>query len=105
MYAKHLCGEDAVQEMLNTPEWGVLSQSMRASTVIVCQAGTDWLKDDGVRLMPENGSDWMELHNKFCDFMVERGIHFVVLPNTMTDIESRVEFVVSIWRLGPDTSL
>lgn len=105
MYAKHLCGEDAVQDMLNTSEWGVLSQSMRASTVVVCEAGTDWLKDDGVRLMPENRNDWMELHNKFCDFMVERGIPFVVLPNTTTDIESRVEFVVSIWRQARDMGL
>lgn len=98
MYAKHLCGEDAVQALLDTREWKILAQSMRASVVIVCEAGTDWLKDDGVRLMPENRSDWMDLHRKFCDFMVEMGIPFAVLPNSTTDIESRVGFVVNLWK-------
>lgn len=98
MYAKQHVGEAAVQELLDTREWKVLEQNMRASLVVVCEAGTDWLKDDGVRLMPESREDWMDFHIKFCNFMVERGIPFVVLPNTMTKLENRVEFVAKLWQ-------
>lgn len=100
MYTKHLCGEDAVQALLNTPEWGILAERMRASAVIVCEAGTVWLKDDGVRLMPESRSDWMDLHEKFCRFLAEMRIRYTIVPNSMTDIDDRVKHVVDFWKLG-----
>lgn len=98
MYAKHHAGEDAHQILLETPEWRKLERKMRSSVVIVCQAVPAWLKDDGVRLMPKDDSDWTEFHNIFCDFLTERKIPFVILPNSTIDLDSRVKFVFNLWQ-------
>lgn len=73
---------------------------MKDSVVIVCQAGADWLLDDGVRLMPENREAWIQFHRLFCSCLDEWGLDYEVVPCTLIDIDKRVEFVLERWRSG-----
>ena len=71
---------------------------MERSLVIVCEAGADWLVDDGVRLMPEDRKDWVAFHDLFCESLKDAGLDFVVLPCQIKDLAERVRFVLERWR-------
>lgn len=98
MYARKYAEEASAKELTNSPAWLELRDGMRKSLVIVCEAGADWLTDDGVRLMPESKEDWVETHRIFCELMDELGIEYEVLPCVVTDRRKRVEFVLERWR-------
>ena len=70
---------------------------MARSLVVVCEAGAEWLVDDGVRLMPVDGGDWRALHELFCRGLGEQGVGFVVLPCGVRDLGERVGFVLERW--------
>ena len=65
--------------------------------VIVCEAGAEWLTDDGVRLMPENREDWIGFHQLFCNCLGDLGLKYEVLPCDVTSIHERVAFVLERW--------
>jgi predicted ATPase len=89
VYARKYVTEEASIQLRQSMEWLQLKERMKDSVVIVCQAGADWLLDDGVRLMPEN--------RLFCSCLDEWGLDYEVLPWTLMDIDKRVDFVLQSW--------
>jgi nicotinamide riboside kinase len=100
VYARKYVTEEASIQLRQSMEWLQLKERMKDSVVIVCQAGADWLLDDGVRLMPENQEAWIEFHQLFCSCLDEWGLDYEVVPCTLIDIDKRVEFVLERWRSG-----
>ena len=70
---------------------------MTNSLVLVCESGTPWLTDDGVRLMPGNEEAWEQLFKDFCELLQELELPYAVVPRTMLDLSERAEFVRSQW--------
>ena len=97
VYAKQYVGESEARELIEAAEWVELRQHMRQSAVVVCEAGTSWLSDDGVRLMPTNKEEWMTFHQTFCTFLEESAIKYTVLSNSVLSLDDRVGFVVHYW--------
>jgi hypothetical protein len=50
VYARKYASKGAESYLINSTEWSELRERMGKSVVIVCEAGADWLTDDGVRL-------------------------------------------------------
>ena len=98
VYARRYVGEEGARSLMEMEIWGELKERMGRSLVIVCEAGADWLVDDGVRLMPENKEDWVAFHDLFCELLRDAGLDFVVLPCEMKDLAERVRFVLDCWR-------
>ena len=96
IYASRYVGSDAAELMTRTELWRDLRERMSRSLIIVCEAGMDWLTDDGVRLMPADKADWTAFHDLFCTFLQEAQLDFAVLPRSMKDIEQRVDFVLNL---------
>ena len=90
-------GEEGARSLMQTEIWRELKERMGHSLIIVCEAGTDWLIDDGVRLMPEDKADWTAFHDIFCSSLNEAGLDYAVLPCKMKDIAERVKFVLGCW--------
>ena len=95
VYAKVYVGESAASEMLGSATWRSLR--LRDGLVIVCEAGSDWLWDDGVRLMPTDTEEWMALHKTFCALLRDLGIDFEIVSRK-TSVAERVQSVSRWWR-------
>lgn len=50
VYAREYVSPQAVVEMRQLPVWMEERSVMETSFIVVCEAGTPWLVDDGVRL-------------------------------------------------------
>jgi nicotinamide riboside kinase len=100
VYARKYVSEGAARNLVKSAEWSKLGERMRQSLVIVCEAGANWLTDDGVRLMPENKDDWVAFHQLFCRSLDEWGVKYEVLPCSVTGIGERVSFVVGKWKVA-----
>lgn len=100
VYSRKYVTEDASIQLRQSAEWLQLEERMKDSLVIVCQAGADWLLNDGVRLMPENREAWIQFDRLFCSCLDEWGFGYELVPCTLTDIDKRVEFVLERWRSG-----
>ncbi|KAF2804992.1 uncharacterized protein BDZ99DRAFT_511490 [Mytilinidion resinicola] len=94
VYAMLHVGEEAAARMLESKAWQVSRLRMQEARVFVCEAGTPWLVDDGVRLMPENTERWMTVHQTFCKLLREQGIPFTVVKKETADLAKRVELVL-----------
>ena len=94
VYARRYVGSEAAADMVRSVEWLELRERMSASLVVVCEAGMGWLQDDGVRLMPEDREDWIQLHELFCEMLDEVGLQYFVLSASITDLSDRVGFVL-----------
>lgn len=97
VYAKKYVGHDAANDFLRSQEWLDLKGRMNKSLVIVCEAGADWLTDDGVRLMPESKDEWVGFHQLFCQSLGDWGVQFQVLPCNVTIRQERVAFILRAW--------
>ncbi|MCJ1456519.1 hypothetical protein MMC28_006880 [Mycoblastus sanguinarius] len=97
IYAKRYVGDVAARQLIESQAWSILKDSMRKSMIIVCQAGADWLFDDGVRLMPQDRDDWLAFHDLFCSSLDGESLSYFVLPNTLVDRQERVDFVLQHW--------
>lgn len=97
VYARRYVSEDAAEDLATSVEWLELRGKMGKSVVIVCEAGADWLTDDGVRLMPENREDWIWFHELFCSCLDKWGLRYQVLPCDMTNPRERLAFVLGSW--------
>ncbi|KAK4216878.1 AAA domain-containing protein [Rhypophila decipiens] len=86
------------ESLLGTAAWTELRGRLAQSLIVVCEAGMEWLIDDGVRLMPKNMDEWITFHRLFCQFLDKQSLRYVVLPRHMVDIQKRVDFVLSEWR-------
>ncbi|KAK2028150.1 hypothetical protein LX32DRAFT_720980 [Colletotrichum zoysiae] len=94
-YAFTYAGREGVSLLLASEEWGLLKSRMKQAMIVVCEAGADWLYDDGVRLMPLDRDEWIRIHDVFCTLMDGLGLSYVVLPAKLTDLSARVGFVLS----------
>ncbi|KAK1763799.1 AAA domain-containing protein [Phialemonium atrogriseum] len=94
--SKYVSGESAM-EMQRSTGWLELKERMAESLVIVCEAGATWLKDDGVRLMPEDQEDWLQFHRMFCTLLDESRLPYCVLPCNIHSLSERAQFVLSKW--------
>jgi nicotinamide riboside kinase len=108
VYAREYVSPEAVMEMQRLPAWIEVETRMEKSLIVVCEAGTPWLMDDGVRLMPDSEDAWMKLSRDFCELLDATGFRYCVVPRTMLDLSGRAEFVLAKWeerRLSLDQSL
>ncbi|KIX05705.1 uncharacterized protein Z518_03677 [Rhinocladiella mackenziei CBS 650.93] len=97
-YAAKYGPPEVVEGLLGTPEWKALRERMLQGIVVLCEPVPAWLFDDGVRLMPNDNTEWLELHAIFISLLQQCDIPFEILSGTTTDIGERVEFVVGRWR-------
>ena len=98
VYAHRYVGDEAVRDLMSSDAFVKLKQRMEQALVVVCEAGADWLFDDGVRLMPTSKEEWINFHRLFCALLDTGTIGYVVLPFNMTDSTERVGFVLDKWR-------
>jgi predicted ATPase len=101
-YAVRYVGADTARAALaDSAEWATLRARMREAVVVVCEAGegvAGWLRDDGVRLMPEDLGEWVGFHGLFCGFLEGEGVRYEVLSAGVGALEERVGFVLGRWR-------
>ncbi|KAF5981532.1 P-loop containing protein [Fusarium coicis] len=97
VYAKRYAAPDAVAQLQQLPAWKEVKARMERSLIVVCEASTPWLMDDGVRLMPGSETEWMQFFDNFCEMLDEVGLEYSVVPRTMLDISQRAELVWAKW--------
>ncbi|KAF4956900.1 hypothetical protein FGADI_3503 [Fusarium gaditjirri] len=97
VYAKRYAAPNAVAQLQQLPAWKEVKMRMERSLVVVCEAGTPWLMDDGVRLMPGSDKEWMQLFHDFCRMLDEVGLGYCVVPRTVLDISERAALVWTKW--------
>ncbi|KAI4131231.1 MAG: hypothetical protein LQ338_001324 [Usnochroma carphineum] len=97
VYARQYVGTDEALALTQEHAWQHLKGRMSSGLVIVCEAGGEWLVDDGVRLMPQDRDVWLRMHITFCEMLDELSIEYSVLPVSIRDLSSRVEFVLARW--------
>ncbi|KAF2495768.1 hypothetical protein BU16DRAFT_538405 [Lophium mytilinum] len=94
-YAYFYVGEEAAASMLESEAWQASRARMRDGVVLVCEAGTPWLVDDGVRLMPEDPREWAAIHETFCRVLQEQGIPFTLVPKETMNLAKRVDLFLA----------
>jgi nicotinamide riboside kinase len=104
IYAQRYIGKGAAQILLMSEEWKMLEERMRRSLVIVCEPKTDWLVNDGVRLMPENEKDWRAFHELFCAFLKNAKMKYIMLSCDIADLEERIRLVVRHWESSSEST-
>jgi hypothetical protein len=92
-YTYLFVGAEAAQGMLDTEAWSKLETNMRKGTVVLCEAGCNWLTDDGTRLMPADADGWKEVELAFRHILEIRGIVYSVMSKDLHDLDGRVRFV------------
>ena len=96
-YARRYGGVQQEKQLREGSAWQDVEKRMRDGLIVVCEAGCDWLTDDGVRLMPVDKKDWMQMHHLFCQLLDEIDMKYIVLPSNIRSIEKRVDFVMEKW--------
>ena len=99
-YTRMFVGEDEAEQLLSSPAWKTLEQNMKSGTVLLCEAGCNWLVDDGTRLMPQNGDDWIRFDLAFRKLLQETNIGFTVISKDMVDIADRVNLAIDVHRMN-----
>ncbi|KAH7267820.1 AAA domain-containing protein, partial [Fusarium redolens] len=97
VYAKRYAAPDAVRQLQKLPAWKKVKARMESSLILVCEAGTPWLMDDGVRLMPGSDKEWMQLFHDFCELLDDIGLEYCVVPRTMLYLSKRADLVRAKW--------
>ena len=97
-YAHRYVGDEEARQLRQEEAWKDVEKRIRKGLVVMCGVGGEWLVDDGIRLMPESRDDWVEFQSIFCSLLDELGIQYIVLPSSVRDLGSRVDFVIEHWR-------
>ncbi|KAF5671890.1 P-loop containing protein [Fusarium denticulatum] len=97
VYAKRYATPGAVQALQQLPAWKDVKTRMERSLIVVCEAGTLWLMDDGVRLMPGSDKEWMQIFHDFCKMLDGVGLEYCVVPCTVLDISERAGLAWASW--------
>ncbi|KAH8158230.1 hypothetical protein CIB48_g10012 [Xylaria polymorpha] len=97
IYAREYASREGADALVTSARWMEMRNRMAKSLVIVCEAGVDWLMDDGVRLMPLDSAEWMQIHSRFCDTLAGVGLEYHVLPSRVGSRDERVKFVLARW--------
>ena len=97
-YAHRYVGDEEARQLRQEEAWQDVEKRIRKGLVVMCGVGGEWLVDDGIRLMPESRDDWAEFQSLFCSLMDELGIEYTILPSSVRDLGSRVDFVIEQWQ-------
>lgn len=97
VYAAKYAHPGGTRSLFDSLAWRELRERMSRSLVVVCEPVKTWLKDDGVRLMPMDLTEWLEIHQSFCVHLEDANIGFCVLSADKTSTSDRVRFVVEHW--------
>ena len=97
-YARRYVGNEEAKQLRQEEAWQDVEKRIRKGVVIVCGVGGEWLMDDGIRVMPESRDDWVEIQSVFCALLDELGMQYTILPCSVRDLSSRVEFVIEQWK-------
>ncbi|KAH0536278.1 hypothetical protein FGG08_006839 [Glutinoglossum americanum] len=87
------------RSLLESGTWHNLRSQMRTSLVVLCEPVEEWLRGDGVRLMPERKDEegWSQLHTLFCETLEREKVKYIILPEHVRSILDRVDFVLRAW--------
>jgi nicotinamide riboside kinase len=77
--------------------WQVLKPRMQTSLVILCHPRTDWVVDDGTRLMAKDWEEWQDLLRIFKKLLAENEIPYYSIPNEISSSADRVNYVLTLW--------
>ena len=98
VYAKMYSGNpDDWKHFCKSPEWKILRsryKNQENCLVVLMLPITEFLVDDGTRLMPQDLEEWIEIGNQFQEFLKDQCIPFQVLGENYSGIEERVKKVV-----------
>ncbi|KAL8732801.1 MAG: hypothetical protein Q9181_003828 [Wetmoreana brouardii] len=97
-YARQYVGIAEAESLRQGTIWHKIVQRMRAGVVVVCEPCREWLIDDGVRLMPQDQTEWLELHSQFVDLLTGSEVRYTMLPCSISRLEDRIDFVINAWR-------
>jgi len=97
VYARRYASAKGAAELQQLDVWNQVRARLANSLIVVCESGTPWLADDGVRLMPQGEEDWLQLFQEFCALLDELGLRYTVVPRTMLPLSERAEFVRQSW--------
>lgn len=97
VYTKRYVSAEAALDLQRQDTWIEVRARMADSLIVVCESGTPWLTDDGIRLMPESREEWLQLFKDFCEVLDGIGLQYSVVPRDMLDISERATFVHSKW--------
>ena len=97
-YAHRYVGDEEARQLRQEEAWQDVEKRLSKGLVIICGVGGEWLVDDGIRLMPKSRDDWLEIQSIFCSLLDELGIQYTILPSSVRDLGSRVDFVMEQWR-------
>lgn len=98
VYASVFVSEKASQKLFTSSTWTQLEKNMKAGLVVLCEAGWNFLQDDGTRLMPKDAADWDRVDLAFRKLLKECSVDFVVLPKGVQDREERLKAVLAAHR-------
>ena len=97
-YAHQYVGDEEARQLRQEDAWQDVEKRIREGLVIVCGIGGEWLVDDGIRLMPESRDDWVKIQSVFCSLLDELGMQYTILPSSVRNLGSRVDFDIEQWR-------
>ncbi|KAI0436060.1 AAA domain-containing protein [Xylaria telfairii] len=97
VYARKYASREGADALITSARWVEMRNRMAKSLIIVCEAGVDWLADDGVRLMPLDSTEWMQTHSEFCDTLANIGLEYHVLPSKIGCRDERAKFILARW--------
>jgi hypothetical protein len=83
--------------MQHLSAWLEVRPRTAGSLIVVCEAVTPWLTDDGVYLMPESEGAWMQLFRQFCELLNDIGLQNSILPRTVLKLSERTELIRERW--------
>ncbi|KAH8174350.1 AAA domain-containing protein [Sarocladium implicatum] len=92
IYVRRYASAQAAEDLRLLESWAKLRERMTGSLIVVCESGTPWLVDDGIRLMPEGDEAWNRLYIDFCAVLQELNLTYCVVPQTMLGLPDRAEF-------------
>jgi hypothetical protein len=100
IYAQRHVSAQFAEQMMALEEWQQLRDRLAKSLIFVCEIRSEWLSNDGVRLMPLDGEDWQRYHEMFCSRLEALNIEYYVVPSAMSDLRERVSYVWCKWRIA-----
>ncbi|EKJ72483.1 hypothetical protein FPSE_07364 [Fusarium pseudograminearum CS3096] len=105
VYAKRYVSPQGVQDLQQLPAWIDVKDRMENALIVVCEAGTPWLMDDGVRLMPGSHDEWMAVFDDFFGLLDQVGFEYCIIPRTMLDLSERADFIRMKWNAKRESAV
>ena len=95
VYAQQYGGSDESLTSMEQMEDAVAR--LRDGIIVLCEPVEKWLVKDGVRLMPGDIAEWLDLHQRFQQNLAALKIDHLLLPQTRLDIDERAACVIEYW--------